>query len=163
MNGDREIVHPPQLQGGKAATKALIRAFGGQEAAAAETGKSQARLSTYGGPNTPDFVGIDVVVSLEGRTHGTPGHPHVTRWLAAEAGYMLVAKPAALLATADWCAALGDAVADFNDVQERLLRALPGGVSAAEIRAADIRAQIAEAQERLAQLDQLAARALEES
>ncbi len=161
MSKEGGITYPPQLQQLKAATKALIRAFGGQEAAEAATGRSQSQLSNYGGPNAPGFAPVDVVLSLEAATHGTPGHPHVSRFLAGQAGYLLVAKPAALPADGDWCAALGDAVSEFSDVQERLLRALPGGVSAAELRQGDIRGEIAEAMAALARLDVLAARAME--
>lgn len=93
MATERDIVHPPALQAGKAATKALIRAAGGQEAAEELTGKSQPRLSAYGGPNTDAFVPVDVVLALEAVTHGQPGHPHVTRWLAREAGFALLRLP----------------------------------------------------------------------
>ncbi|HVQ09549.1 MAG TPA: hypothetical protein VMS43_14045 [Allosphingosinicella sp.] len=163
MSGDRRsVVHSPPLQRAKAATKALVRAAGGQEAAAADTGKSQARLSAYGVPNAPDFAPIDVVVALEGITHGLPGHPHVTRYLAGEAGFLLVPKPQVQPGNSDWCLALAAAVADFGDVQDRLLRAMPGGVTAQEVRDTDIRREIAEAMERLACLDALAALALEQ-
>lgn len=102
MSDARSIVHPPELQAGKAASKALIRAFGGQEAAEAHTGKSQSQLSAYGGRNTPFFMPIDVVAALEGSTHGLPGHPHVTRWLAREAGYGLVRLPDAKAPPTQW-------------------------------------------------------------
>lgn len=163
MSGERTVQHPPGLQSLKDETRLLICAYGGQEAAAVVTGKGQSRLSAYGHVNHADFAPVNVIMTLEARTHGTPGHPRVTRFLASSAGYLLVAKPAALPANADWCAALGDAVADFNGVQERLLRALPGGVTAREIRDQNIRGEIAEAQQRLAQLDQLALIALEEA
>lgn len=163
MSLERTVQHAPELQSLKDETRLLIRGYGGQEAAAEVTGKGQSRLSAYGHPNHAHFAPVDVIMTLEARTHGTPDHPRVTRFLAAHAGYLLVARPAALPANADWCAALGDAVADFNDVQERLLRSLPGGVTAREIRVHDIRGQIAEAQQRLAQLDQLAITALEEA
>lgn len=104
MSADRTIIHPPELQAGKAATKALIRAFGGQEAAEAHTGKSQSQLSAYGGPNTPAFAPIDTVRALEACTHGQPGHPLVTRWLAREAGYGLVRLPDASAAPTQWSA-----------------------------------------------------------
>jgi hypothetical protein len=93
MSGERTLTLPPDLQAGKAATKALVRAYGGQEAAAAARGKSQSRLCAYGLPNTDDFIPIDDVHALEACTHGAAGHPHVTRWLAREAGYELVRRP----------------------------------------------------------------------
>jgi hypothetical protein len=163
VSGDRSIVHPPHLQAGKAATKALIRAFGGQEAAEEVTGRAQSRLSAYGLPNTADFAPIDVVVALEARTHGTPGHPLVTRWLATENGYLLVPKPAALPSDVDWHMALGEAVKEMGDATQKICAALPNGVTAEEIRKGRIREEIAEAQQRLAQLDALAVRALEEA
>ncbi|SMF70647.1 phage regulatory CII family protein [Allosphingosinicella indica] len=93
---DRRMVQlPPELQAGKARSKSLIRAAGGQEAAAEVTGKSQARMSSCGVPNTADFLSIADVRSLEAVTHGTAGHPLVTRWLASEAGYALVRLPGA--------------------------------------------------------------------
>ena len=93
MATERDLVHPPALQAGKAATRALIRAVGGQEEAAPLTGRSQPRLSAYCGPNTDAFMPIDAVVALEAVTHGQPGHPQVTRWLAREAGYALLRLP----------------------------------------------------------------------
>jgi hypothetical protein len=164
MSADlRTVQHPPQLQALKRQTKALVKAAGGQEEAEGVTGKSQPRLSAYGLPNTPDFAPIDTVLALEAVTHGTLGHPLVTRFLASEAGYLLVAKPAALPADVDWCAALARAGAEFQDVQQRVLNALPDGVTAAEIVGTDLRREIGEAMQCLAQLDALAARALEES
>jgi hypothetical protein len=93
MATERDIVQPPALQAGKAATKALIRAAGGQEAAEPLTGRSQSRLSAYGLPSTDAFIPVDAVAALEAVTHGHVGHPHVTRWLAREAGYGLVRLP----------------------------------------------------------------------
>ena len=75
----------------------------------------------------------DVVVKLEGVTHGAPGHPHVTRWLAREAGFALIPLAAPDAPTTVWsqhCArllkevgdiatGLGAALADDNDVDQR--------------------------------------------
>lgn len=102
MSTSRDIIHPPHLQAGKWASKALMRAAGGQEACEEYSGKSQGRLSSYGGPNTDAFMPIDVVASLEAVTHGHPGHPHVTRWLAREAGYGLAPLPRPDLAGTKW-------------------------------------------------------------
>lgn len=93
MSTANDIVHPPHLQGAKAAFKALVRAFGGQEAAEAELGKSQSRLSAYGGPNTADFPPIDLVDALEERTHGTAGWPLVTGWLCRRRGGLFLKLP----------------------------------------------------------------------
>jgi hypothetical protein len=90
---ERSIIHPPHLQGAKAAFRELVAAFGGQVPASVETGKCQSRISAYGHRNTTDFPPLDVVDALEERTHGLPGHPHVTRWLARRRGCELVRLP----------------------------------------------------------------------
>lgn len=138
MSASREIVHPPLLQGLKAACKALIRAHGGQEAAAAATGRSQSQLCNYGLPNTADFMPVDAVLTLESATHGSPGHPQISRYLAREAGYALVPLPGAGARETEWSdysarllkeagellAGLGAALADDNEVRAREARAL---------------------------------------
>jgi hypothetical protein len=99
---DRTVVHPVRLQAGKQAFADLVDAIGGQVAAEAYSGKAQSRISAYGGRNTPWFPPVDVVVKLEGITHGQPGHPHVTRWLAREAGFGLVCLPMPGAAPTQW-------------------------------------------------------------
>lgn len=89
----RSATLSPDLQSGKAATKALVRAFGGQEAAAEETGYRQQRISDFGLPNVAEFAPLDFVALLEERTEGTAGWPHVTRWLARRTGHALVRLP----------------------------------------------------------------------
>jgi len=157
MSGERTIQLPPALQAGKAATKALIRAAGGQEAAAAETSKSQPRLSAYGLPNTDDFIPIDTVAALEAVTHGLPGHPHVTRWLAREAGYDLVRRPTAPAAAGDWHAALAAVSKESGEAVSLVLGALGDGmVDKAEVRSQRILENIDEAIEKLVALRALA-------
>ena len=93
MSSHNDIVHPVPLQRVKASTKALIRAAGGLEACQEATGKSTSTLSRYQSINDEAFAPIDVVVTLEGITHGHAGHPPVTRLLADLAGYALFRKP----------------------------------------------------------------------
>lgn len=93
MSSERDLILPPHLQGAKIAFGALVDSFGGQVAAAAETGKSQPRLSAYCHRNTLDFAPIDVIDTLEAQTVGHPGHPHVTAWLARRRGYEMVKLP----------------------------------------------------------------------
>ncbi len=133
MSAERSVQHPPQLQAGKQAFSALVAAVGGQLPAEKYSGRAQSRISAYGGPNTDSFAPIDVVVKLEGVTHGTPGHPHVTRWLAREAGYALVQLPAPdapstvwsqhgatlLKEVGDIASGLGAALAGDNDLDKR--------------------------------------------
>lgn len=161
MSADRSIVHPPHLQAGKAATKALIGAFGGQDAAEAETGRAQSRFSAYGGPNTPDFMPLDLIDTLEDRTVGMPGWPHVTRWLVRRRGGIFVRLPDRAPCLGDLQCELGAVSRETGDVLVALGDALRDGrVTRAE--RATIHAEIAHAQERLALLDALLAQGEED-
>lgn len=145
---------PPELQAGKDATRSLIKRAGGQEYAEELTGRSQARFSAYGLKNTDAFIPIDLVRALEGVTHGQPGHPHVTRWLSGEAGYLLVRKPSRGGGSGDLHHELAAVSKETSDVVQRVLEALrDGSVSARAIAELKIRAEISEAQEQLATLD----------
>lgn len=93
MSGERTLQLPSHLQSGKIAFGELVDAFGGQAAASAETGKAQPRISAYGHRNTADFPPLDVIDTLEDRTVGAAGHPHVTAWLARRRGFELVKAP----------------------------------------------------------------------
>jgi hypothetical protein len=93
MTADRTMTLPPRLQGAKIAFSELVDAFGGQAAASEETGKSQPRICAYALRNTPDFAPLDVIDTLEARTVGKDGHPHVTAWLARQRGFELVKLP----------------------------------------------------------------------
>lgn len=137
MSGGRDLVHPPLLQGLKAATKAAVRAFGGQDAAALHIGRGQSQVCNYGLPNTPDFIAVDAVLALEGATHGTPGHPHVTRYLAREAGFALAPLPSAGVPGKDWGEHSAALIKEMGDVLAGLGEALKGDhdVRAAEARA----------------------------
>jgi hypothetical protein len=89
----RDLRLPSHLQSAKLAFADLTDAFGGQVAAAAETGKSQPRISAYAHPNTADFPPLDVIDALEARTVGSASWPQVTGWLARRRGCALVRLP----------------------------------------------------------------------
>ncbi len=148
----------PRAQSLKNATKALIRAYGGQEAAEAETGKSQTQLSRYGSVDCDTFAPIDLVAALEASTHGQPGHPHVTRWLARNAGGAFVVLPKAAPTGGDWHEAMAAVAKESSEVIQKVCAALVDGVSGEDVRRLKIREEIAEAQEKLALLDAMAAR-----
>jgi hypothetical protein len=78
------------MQAAKAAFKQLVRAFGGQEAAAIETGVRQQKISDMGLPNVAEYPTLDLIDILEARTEGTADWPMVTRWLARRRGFALV-------------------------------------------------------------------------
>lgn len=83
----------PAEQRLKAASKKLVKAFGGQEAVHAATGYRQQRISDWGLPNVREFMPIDVVDLIEESTVGLPGWPHITRELAKRRGMLLVPAP----------------------------------------------------------------------
>ncbi|MFZ2995929.1 hypothetical protein [Sphingobium sp.] len=105
----------PDQQSGKAAFKALAKAYGGQQAVEAETGIRQQEISDCGLPNVARFASIDLVDTLEDRTHGTAGWPHVTSWLCRRRGGVFVPLPQGedtpdgmMLTVAELAAELGD-------------------------------------------------------
>ncbi len=132
----------PEKQGAKVASRALVRAVGGQEACPgfARYTRHQA-YSEFGSIEHGDkFMPVDVVIDLEAVTHGMPGHPHVTRYLCERAGGAFVALPEAAPATGDWHGMIAALIEESRDVTTRLLEALgdaktPGAVTATEIRA----------------------------
>jgi hypothetical protein len=102
MSADRTATIAPPLQAGKLAFEALVTAFGGQEAASAETGKSQPRICDYGRPNVAAYAPLDVIDTLEARTHGTEGWPHVTRWFCRRRGGIFMPLPEARVTGIRW-------------------------------------------------------------
>jgi hypothetical protein len=89
----RVVALSPEQQSGKAAFKALVKAFGGQEAAAIESGVRRQKISDMGLANVPEFPTLDLIDSLEDRTVGLPGWPHVTSWLCKQRGGVFVRLP----------------------------------------------------------------------
>lgn len=115
MSAPRES-NTPARQALKAASKALVRAAGGVEAAAEFSRPNKTALSDYGRPEGDCFMPIDVVEDLEAITHGQVGHPLVTRHLAKRAGYALVELPSADALEIDWLAQVGDLCAESTRV-----------------------------------------------
>ena len=127
MSARTDAVLSPQMQRAKAAYRKSVAACGGQEGAAATTGKSQSRISLYGLPNSDVFPTLDVIVEQEAVTHGTPGHPHVTRFLAREAGYELFKLPSAAAMASVWGEHLAGIAKEGGEVMTRLALALADG------------------------------------
>jgi hypothetical protein len=119
-----DIVNTPQDQRGKAAFRALVDASGGQDGAAATTGKVQQRISLLGHPNSDAFPTLNVIAQLEAVTHGTPGHPHVTRYLAREAGYELFKLPEPRRVAISWGALCASLTKEHSDVMTSVCTAL---------------------------------------
>lgn len=163
MTARRDVMHPPHLQLHKRAAKQLVQAAGGVEAAEMSSRRSRSQLSAYGVVNAPEFMPSDVIEDLESITHGQPGHPVYTRMLARKQGYALVPLPRGSAKATDWSCAIGLVSKEVSEVIHPVCLALAdGAVTADEIATSDIRGRIAEAQERLADLDALCLQALEE-
>ena len=143
----------PDQQVLKGAARALVRAFGGQEAAAALVGRVQSAVSDWCSVNRPAFMPIDAVMALESVTQGVAGWPHVTRALAQASGHVLVRMPEAAPLDADVFGWLAHLSKEVGEVQAELGRALADdrAVTAREVPA--IRAQVHELQTLLASMD----------
>jgi len=129
----------PEKQGAKVASRALVRAVGGQEACPgfARYTRHQAYSEFASIEHGDKFMPIDVVIDLEAVTHGMPGHPHVTRYLCERAGGAFVALPAAEITAKDFHGAVSALISESHDVATRLIEALGDGrVTAAEVRSA---------------------------
>ena len=80
----------------KAASSDLVSAAGGIEAAADLLGRGKSSIGRYVNRNDEDYsMPIDAVAALERVTHGTAGHPQVTRELCRLAGGVFVPLPQA--------------------------------------------------------------------
>jgi hypothetical protein len=134
VSGDRDLRLPPHLQSAKVAFGELVDAFGGQVAVAAETGRSQSRISDYAHRNRSDFAPLDVIDALEARTVGMAGHPHVTAWLARRRGYELVKLPDASAPPMAWTALASDMVRASGQLTAGILADLTpdGSISASD-------------------------------
>lgn len=124
MTMQRTLTLPPQAQQLKQASRDLVRAAGGQEAAAEQTGSRQQRMSDVGLRNTADFLRIDEVAALEDITHGITGHPIVTRQLAKRQGYTLLRHPEAPPAGADLIKLVAEGAKENGDVASAILTSL---------------------------------------
>lgn len=145
----------PFKQALKLATRELVRAAGGQEAAVGFTrfARHQA-LSDFGNPapeHDARFIPVDAVADLEAVTRGTPGWPQVTRALARTQGFALVPLPAPRGEGADLPDHFRAIVKETADVTALLsfhLRDVPKPEDVAALRR-----EVAQAQEALAELD----------
>lgn len=145
----------------KAATRRLVRAAGGVDAASLSTRVGMQRLSSYQRAHEPDFMPVDVAVDLSAES----GDVSLLRALARMVGCELVRLPDVADDTAaPWHRSLADVATHSSDVIRRLSDALAddGIVDADEIPRGHIRDEIAEAINVLMSLDGRLAR-VEES
>lgn len=84
---------PVEEQRQASAVRKLVAAADGVEPAAHDIGKGKSQVSRYQSVTEPDSITLRDIEILEGVTHGKPGHPIVTRYLARRAGCALVHLP----------------------------------------------------------------------
>lgn len=96
MTTRHDVWLDPDLIDLKIATEKLVKANGGPSPAGVALAVDPKRVSECANRNTAVFMSIKNVAQLEDRTCTMPGHPHVTRALAARQGFLLVRVPQAL-------------------------------------------------------------------
>lgn len=131
---------PADRQALKVAFGRLVRSVGGQEAAVQFTRFTRHQaLSDFANPSAEHaqrFAPIDAVADLEAISHGTAGHPVVTRQLARLAGYALVPLPRPRGEAADFAGHLQAIIRESADVTMDLslhLQKAPGPEEAAKL------------------------------
>lgn len=151
----RAVILTPDQQSGKAGFKALVKAYGGQEAVAAEFGLRQQKISDMGLPNVAEFATIDLIDALEDRTHGTAGWPLVTNWLCRRRGGVFVHLPQGSEDGDGLMRTVIEMAGDLGDVSDAVAHALSPSSEAGEQVS---RVEALAALERLAALDGTSAR-----
>ncbi len=135
----------------KAAFRRLTKAAGGQESAASITRVDFQRIGRYGRPHETMFAPTDVVADLE----ADAGDPLVTRAMADLQGYLLVPKPPAE-GDLEWVKHLGALGKESGEAIVGLSKIVGCGdttITANEIQKMELRREVAEAMEVLAQID----------
>lgn len=151
---DRSFSPTPEHRHLKRLTGQLVAMVHGVEAAASYCRIGKSQISDACNPAVPAFLPLDALDDLE----EVAGAPIVTRRLARNRGFVLVALPAAGPCGGDLHCELGAAFKEMGEVGERVCAGLKDGtLTAEESRRLAIRKEIADAQEKLAALDALVA------
>lgn len=140
----RTTLLSPDHQSAKAAFKALVKAFGGQDAVAAESGLRQQKISDMGLPNVAEFPTLDLIDALEDRTHGTAGWPMVTSWLCRRRGGIFVPLPTGSDDADGMMRTVAEMAAEFGDVSRAVTDAVcPHGPDGEVVTDAEARTALA--------------------
>lgn len=124
---------PVEEQAQARAVRELQSAAGGVEASGSICEKSPSLHSCYQSPQEPRSIPLRDVERLESVTHGHPGHPHVTRYLARKAGFSLVRRPAVPADRAAILDLLARQAREQGECDPELLAAIAdGAIDAAE-------------------------------
>ena len=146
---------PPYKRQLKAATRALLDASGGQDAAALSCRVGQQTLSNYAHLQMPDsFMPLDVVADLEHALNTAPDAPVVTRTLVRLHGgaYVQLPRATAMRATAERL--VGLLSVEHGQLVEQVGRALAdnGRIDPGEINELGLIDQVRDIQEAAAAL-----------
>ena len=145
MTGARQLPERDYLAL-KAATRAIVKRCGGQEAAAENTRVSHQALSRYGAlEDSPNFAPIDVIADLEAEI----GEPIVTRELASLLGLKLIAVDAGAAMTP--AQRLARVMKETHEVNAAFADALSDG----KVDAADAQKIVREARDAIGELERL--------
>jgi hypothetical protein len=162
----RTLTLSPDQQAGKAAFKALAKAFGGQVAVEAETGIRQQKISDMGLANVDEFPTLDLINLLEDRTVDLPGWPHVTSWLCRQRGGVFVPVPKTIMQVDCLMRGMVEIATEMGDVSRAISEAVcpksDGATAVTPREATAIRAHIADLQRAAAAMD-LSLAAIEET
>ncbi|MEE4349671.1 MAG: hypothetical protein V2J26_05530 [Pacificimonas sp.] len=109
------------------AVRDLIAAAGGLEAAHEITGKSTSQLSRCQSPTETCSLTLRDIEALEAVTHGHRGHPAVTAYLAARAGYALAKLPDVQAGGTDLNRLVGEQARTFGGLAAEVTTALSDG------------------------------------
>jgi hypothetical protein len=127
MSTDRTQRLSPSDLALKLACREAVKAAGGQDFVAGETGRTQSRISDYCSPNTRDFMPADLIAKVEALGAGSPGHPHITRALVRAQGLAVIDPDQTPVVSV--VGALGDVASESGDVIRLLAKAIDGGLS----------------------------------
>lgn len=127
MSKEYGVVNTPADQRLKAAFGKLLAAAGGPDQAAISTECRPNYLRDMANPNSNVFPPLRAVRDLESVTHGAPGHPHVTRLLALEAGYGLFRLPGSQGEGTVWAEHAAEIAKEANEVVSGLCTDLADG------------------------------------
>lgn len=128
MSTDRAAALPVEAQELKTACGQLVRAYGGQDAAAERIGRRQQHVSDCCSKQQDKWLRIDEIATLESETIGHPGHPHVTHLLARRGGFELVPTPTIAATGRDLLRLFAHQSKQTSDLAEAVLDAQADGV-----------------------------------
>lgn len=119
-----ERVLTPDEQVLAGATKQAIRAAGGLEVCARETGISDSQLSRCCNPQMRDSITLRDALTIEQIAHGTSGHPAILRAMARLLGFVVVKLPSGIDDKAGVAASMMKLTAELGEVAGEISNAL---------------------------------------